>query len=104
MNRRLAGDVETGVSDSGSVEASGGLETPGGGEASDTALSRPREVVDPYDDAVDSDNPMPNADRLVGECVTLAGTRAADDPQLLLLVAHYWRLVPDEELVGRTPE
>ncbi|GIJ45646.1 NAD-glutamate dehydrogenase [Virgisporangium aliadipatigenens] len=57
---------------------------------------------DSYDDTVDSDTPLPNADRMVAECVLLAAARAADDPQLGALVGQFWRLVPDEELTGLT--
>jgi glutamate dehydrogenase len=56
-----------------------------------------------YDDAIDSDLPVPNADRLVAECVVLAATWVDTDPQLCDLVAQYWRLVPDEELAGLRP-
>src|SRR3954451_11289258 len=59
--------------------------------------------TDSYDDAIDSDLPVPNADRLVAECVVLAGVRLGTDPQLCDLVAQYWRFVPDEELVGLSP-
>jgi glutamate dehydrogenase len=48
------------------------------------------------------DTPLPNAERLIAEAVTLAAART-DDPQLATLVAQYWRLVSDEELAGRTP-
>ncbi|GAA0935625.1 NAD-glutamate dehydrogenase [Virgisporangium aurantiacum] len=59
-------------------------------------------ATDGYDDDVDSDAPVPNADRLVAECVALAKKRAATDPQLCELVSQYWRLVPHEEMVGRS--
>src|SRR5262249_43538370 len=42
------------------------------------------------------------AERLVADAVTFASA-AQSDPQLVELVAHYWRLVPDEELVACSP-
>jgi glutamate dehydrogenase len=57
---------------------------------------------DAYDDDVDSDAPVPNADQLVAECVTLAAKQIDTDPQLCELVAQYWRLVPHEEMAGRS--
>jgi glutamate dehydrogenase len=45
---------------------------------------------------------VPNGERLVAEAVTL-GAQDADD-ELVKLVARYWRLVPDEELTGCTPQ
>ena len=47
------------------------------------------------------DRPLPNAERLVAEAVTLAAAES-DDTELPRLVAQYWRLVSDEELAGRT--
>ena len=35
--------------------------------------------------------------------MTLAASQAPDDLVLARLVAQYWRLVPDEDLIGRTP-
>ncbi|HLL67217.1 MAG TPA: NAD-glutamate dehydrogenase [Micromonosporaceae bacterium] len=53
---------------------------------------------------VDPDaGPPPDAEALVAECVSLA-SEVTDDQELTALVAEYWRLVPDEELTGRTPE
>jgi glutamate dehydrogenase len=49
------------------------------------------------------DQPLPNAERLIAESVTLCAAKS-DDPELAKLVAQYWRLVSDEELAGRTPE
>jgi glutamate dehydrogenase len=46
--------------------------------------------------------PLPNAERLIAEAVTLA-TAKSDDSELPRLVAQYWRLVSDEELAGRAP-
>src|SRR3954453_1796845 len=56
---------------------------------------------DADDDDVDSDAPVPNADQLVAECVTLAAKQIDTDPQLCELVAQYWRLAPHEEMAGR---
>src|SRR4051794_10469364 len=48
----------------------------------------------------DLEQPVPNGDRIVAEAVTLAAARDADPD----LVARYWRLVPDEELVSCSVE
>ncbi len=45
---------------------------------------------------------VPNGERLVAEAVTLGAQD--DDDELAKLVARYWRLVPDEELIGCTPQ
>ena len=72
-----------------------------------------RRVDDSVDDSVDDggedgaaeetalDQPIPNTERLVAEAVTVA--RAFGGTALAELVAHYWRFVPDEELVGHSP-
>jgi glutamate dehydrogenase len=63
-------------------------------------------AADMFDDSIDSDTPVPrllSADRLVAECIDLAATFSDSDPELDDLVRLYWRLVPDEELVGRDP-
>ena len=46
------------------------------------------------------DEPLPNAESLVAEAVRIAPEMAVDPA----LVHQYWRLVPDEELVGRHPQ
>jgi glutamate dehydrogenase len=51
-------------------------------------------------DDVDFEEPVPSAERLVAQAVTLAG----EDPDTARLVDRYWRFAPDEELIGRTPE
>jgi glutamate dehydrogenase len=57
------------------------------------------------DEDTDLEEIVPNAERLVAEAVTLAAARAAQGDQTLVkLVAHFWRLVPDEELSGCTPD
>jgi glutamate dehydrogenase len=48
------------------------------------------------------DRPLPNAERLVTDAVTVAARTG--DQGLAKLVGHYWRLVSDEELVGRTAD
>ncbi|MEG3636213.1 NAD-glutamate dehydrogenase [Micromonospora palythoicola] len=54
------------------------------------------------DDAEDSefDEPVPNAERLVAQAVSLAG----DDHDAATLVGRFWRFAPDEELIGFTAE
>ncbi len=53
--------------------------------------------VDPISELTE----LPNArDRLAAE----ARARASDDPDLVALIDRYWRLVPDEDLIGRTGE
>src|SRR5215218_1519608 len=46
--------------------------------------------------------PVPSLERLVAEAMTLAAADGADGPALAELVNRFWRLVPDEDLVGRT--
>jgi glutamate dehydrogenase len=69
--------------------------------------ARPKSAQPSNLDAVEDselEQPLPNGERLVAEAVTLAAAVVPDDPMLARLVAQYWRLVPDEELVGRTPD
>ena len=47
------------------------------------------------------DDPLPNLERLVAEAMALAATSGGSGPDLADLVNRFWRLVPDEELVGR---
>jgi glutamate dehydrogenase len=58
---------------------------------------------DPAGEDTELDEPLPNGERLVAETVALAAARQPADPELCELVAQYWRLVPDEDLAGRTP-
>ncbi len=51
-------------------------------------------------EAGELDEHLPNAERLVGEAVALAGP----DHLTAALVGRFWRFAPDEELVGFTPE
>jgi glutamate dehydrogenase len=51
-------------------------------------------------DPDDVDEPLPDAERLVADAITLAG----DDHGTAALVDRYWRFAPDEELVGLTPD
>ncbi|HEU4426943.1 MAG TPA: NAD-glutamate dehydrogenase, partial [Pilimelia sp.] len=57
-------------------------------------------IGDEVDDSEDSDiaDALPNAERLVAQCVALA-----DNDIDAALVDRYWRFAPDEELVGCTP-
>ncbi|MGI5215014.1 NAD-glutamate dehydrogenase [Plantactinospora sp. CA-290183] len=59
----------------------------------------PEALADDVEDA-DLDEPVPNAERLVAQAVTLAG----DDHDAATLVDRFWRFAPDEELIGFTPE
>ncbi|NBE80438.1 NAD-glutamate dehydrogenase [Micromonospora rubida] len=63
-------------------------------------LGLPVEVLtDDVEDA-ELDEPVPNAERLVAQAVTLAG----DDHDAATLVGRFWRFAPDEELIGFTAE
>jgi glutamate dehydrogenase len=53
-------------------------------------------VAEPAIEDDELTQPVPNAEHLVAEAVVLAAAQDVD-PEL---VAHYWRLVPDEELVS----
>jgi glutamate dehydrogenase len=64
----------------------------------DTGMEDVEDVED-----VELEEAFPNAERLIAEAVRLAGADPRADPQLPDLVEQYWRLVPDEELVDRTP-
>jgi glutamate dehydrogenase len=46
--------------------------------------------------------PVPSLERLVAEAMSLAATAGGNGPALADLVNRFWRLVPDEDLVGRT--
>src|SRR6476660_8557064 len=90
MDRRLATRVE-----------------PGG---RGSAAPPDEELVAHWDDLSAEDvevvEPRLNAPRLVRDTVALARERVdrdGADPRLPELVKQYWRLVPDEELVDRTP-
>jgi glutamate dehydrogenase len=74
------------------------------GASVDTLLDETSSAT--FDDAEDSDldEAVPNAERLIAEAVQLAAQKDGGDPQLPDLVGHYWRLAPDEELVGSAPE
>ena len=54
-------------------------------------------VADEDDRGIDEE--LPNRERLIDDAAALAG----DDTDLAALVRMYWRLVPDEDLVGREP-
>ncbi len=91
MEQRAAADVDN-------LSGSRGATAPAQGV--DLAVS-PTQPTQRYDDAgsedTELDEPVPNAERLVAQAVTLAG----DDHDAATLVARYWRFAPDEELVGR---
>ncbi|MBF9131014.1 NAD-glutamate dehydrogenase [Plantactinospora sp. S1510] len=59
----------------------------------------PEALADDVEDA-DLDEPVPNAERLVAQAVTLAG----NDHDAATLVDRFWRFAPDEELIGFTAE
>jgi glutamate dehydrogenase len=92
MGRRTTSRVDIGAIDAEGYEESG---------SGDPPLARPK-AQEPDD--IDVEQPVPNGDRLIAEAVALAASRYPDDAELFELVALYWRLVPDEEMVGRTPE
>src|SRR5262245_52703349 len=50
---------------------------------------------------IEEDAPVPNLEHLLADAAALAAQR---DPALGPLVNRFWRLVPDEDLVGRTAE
>ncbi|MEV0136309.1 hypothetical protein AB0H83_48770, partial [Dactylosporangium sp. NPDC050688] len=53
-------------------------------------------VAEPTIEDDELTQPVPNAEYLVAEAVVLAAAQDVDPA----LVAHYWRLVPDEELAS----
>jgi glutamate dehydrogenase len=59
----------------------------------------PEALADDVEDA-DLDEPVPNAERLVAQAVSLAG----DDHDAATLVDRFWRFAPDEELIGFAAE
>ncbi|WFE46732.1 NAD-glutamate dehydrogenase [Verrucosispora sp. WMMD1129] len=59
----------------------------------------PEALTDDAEDA-EFDEPVPNAERLVAQAVSLA----ADDHDAATLVGRFWRFAPDEELIGFTAE
>ncbi|MBQ1027203.1 NAD-glutamate dehydrogenase [Micromonospora sp. C95] len=59
----------------------------------------PEALTDDAEDA-EFDEPVPNAERLVAQAVSLAG----DDHDAATLVGRFWRFAPDEELIGFTAE
>src|SRR6266545_2075175 len=103
MDRRVARRVDVAEGDA-AGEANLDVRD-GSSEAVDRPAVRRVSRRHPDDDGdTELSQPVPNSDQLVAEAVTLAAAEIKKDPQLCELVAHYWRLVPDEELVGRTPE
>src|SRR5439155_22704315 len=111
--RRAASGVETASVDAGSSAGSDGDASVVAQDAwpqpegrrrggARTATGRPSNLDEAVIEDNELDQPLPNAERLVAEAVTLCAAQT-DDPELIQLVAQYWRLVPDEDLVGRTP-
>ncbi len=50
----------------------------------------------------DAGQPIPNLERLVADAMHMAAATGESGPDLANLVNRYWRLVPDEDLEGRT--
>ena len=100
MERRTTADVDdvSGTPVGAPVDIPAGPATGGLARTAATA----HRLDDGLSDDTELDQPLPNAERLIAEAVTL--TEATDeDPDLSTLVAQYWRLVSDEELLGRGP-
>jgi glutamate dehydrogenase len=56
----------------------------------------------PGGEDVEDDQPIPNLERLVADAMYMAAATGGAGPELANLVNRYWRLVPDEDLAGRT--
>ncbi|GAA1813602.1 NAD-glutamate dehydrogenase [Planosporangium flavigriseum] len=90
------------------LTGTGGLDADpaNGWPGADGALSRVQKAAPAHRlegglaDDVELEHPLPNAERLVTDAIALATDTG--DRGLAKLVGHYWRLVTDEELVGRT--
>ena len=68
-----------------------------------TMASRRRpESSGPGGEDVEDDQPTPNLERLVADAMYMAAATGGAGPELANLVNRYWRLVPDEDLAGRT--
>jgi glutamate dehydrogenase len=52
----------------------------------------------------DLEPPIPNLERLVSDAMAMAAAAGGDGPDLADLVNRFWRLVPDEEIAGYTPQ
>ncbi len=96
MKRRPeTGAAVTGPAEAELAEAAADAERAEAEAAADAELTTdagpPAEVED-----TELEVPLPDAERLVSEAVTLAG----DDLDTARLVRRYWRFAPDEELVG----
>jgi glutamate dehydrogenase len=50
----------------------------------------------------DQQQPTPTLERLVADAMYMAAATGGSGPELANLVNRYWRLVPDEDLEGRT--
>jgi glutamate dehydrogenase len=109
MDRRAGSGVRAEIPDTGgggTAAVDDAWPRPDGGrhQPEPPGAARPSNLDDTVVEDSELDQPLPNADRLVADAVTFAAATAPDDPVLTRLVAQYWRLVPDEELVGRTCE
>ena len=111
MNRRSATDPSAASAQrTASTDMSEGADPPGSdlpagfgavpGEATDPAVAvdADEDTVPGFDDDTDLAEAVQNREALLAEAAGQAGT----DEELADLVRLYWRLVPDEELVGRT--
>jgi glutamate dehydrogenase len=56
----------------------------------------------PGGEDVEAEQPTPNLERLVADAMYMAAATGGAGPELANLVNRYWRLVPDEDLEGRT--
>src|SRR5262245_24647945 len=89
--------------DAASVETGSSTEREVGTTTRPTTRLTARPVPVDEDADVEDEEEVPNAERLVADAVAYAAATHPDEPQLVELVADYWRLVPDEELVCCTP-
>src|SRR3979490_2448072 len=53
---------------------------------------------------VEVEQPIPNLERLVADAMYMAAATGGAGSELANLVNRYWRLVPDEDLEGRTAQ
>src|SRR3954452_3063814 len=112
MKRRAAGDVEMSDVDAELVNAPrdaahghrpGGSSAPAGGVEGLVGTDVVDTPEDPTLEDAGLDQSLPDAARLIAEAVKIARANRAGGADLASLVALYWRLVPDEELIGRSP-
>jgi glutamate dehydrogenase len=60
-------------------------------------------LLDARPDDGPAEEAVPNLERLVTDAMALAATTGGNGGDLADMVNRFWRLVPDEDLVGRTP-